>query len=525
METKLSQTYSDSLDSTHGAPGALALQMTGITKRYGSFTAVDSVDLSVRRNTVLGLVGENGAGKSTILSIINGTNRPDSGTIEIAGSVVGYGHPLEAAEHGVATVFQEQGLIPSLPVYENMFLGREKRFIHHGILRRRRMIDESAKVLHDLGVEIDPTVATQNLSFGQRQLVEIGKAFATTAAHDAHPIILLDEPTSALSAVETDLLFESVRRWRDRATFVLVSHRLSDLQALCDDVAVLRDGSLIAQLPISETTDDQLHELMVGRKRDVEYYKEAAQRDAFGPVVLDVSGLSSAGRFQDANFQLRQGEIVGLAGVLGSGKSDLARAVAGIQRSDRGSIEIAGVPLRNGSISHAIRQGIQYVPAERTTEGVILSHSVEKNLTLTLLDKLRYRGTAVLNLRRSRAMTQRWIDRLRIKAPGPDALIGRLSGGNQQKVVFGRCLEREPSILVLDDPCRGLDVGAKEELYELVRSFTESGGSVILVSDNLPEIIGLSNTILVMRSGAITASLESPSSAKPDERDIVKEMV
>jgi ribose transport system ATP-binding protein len=522
VETNLNQTLSDSLDP---AVEALALEMTGITKRYGSFTAVDGVDLSVRPHTVLGLVGENGAGKSTILSIINGTNRPDSGTMEIAGSVVGYGNPLEAAEHGVATVFQEQGLIPSLPVYENMFLGREKRFTHRGILRRRSMIDEAAKVLHDLGVEIDPTRVTQNLSFGQRQLVEIGKAFATTAGHDAHPIILLDEPTSALSAVETELLFDNVRRWRERATFVLVSHRLSDLQALCDDVAVLRDGSLIAQLPIADTTDDQLHELMVGRKRDVEYYKEADQRDTLGPAVLDVAGLSSAGRFREVNFQLHEGEIVGLAGVLGSGKSDLARAVAGIQKTDQGSIEIAGAPLPNGSISHAIRQGIQYVPAERTAEGVILSHSVEKNLTLTLLDKLTYRSTSILNLRRGRAMTQSWIARLRIKAPGPDSPIGRLSGGNQQKVVFARCLEREPSILVLDDPCRGLDVGAKEELYELIRSFTESGGSVILVSDNLPEIIGLSNTILVMRSGAITASLKSPSSAKPDERDIVKEMV
>lgn len=503
----------------------LALKLLSVTKTYGSFTAVDDITLTVTRNSVLGLVGENGAGKSTILSLINGTNRPDRGTIEIDGVTVGYGHPMESARHGVATVFQEQGLIPSLPVYENIFLGRETRFIKNGLLRRNAMAKAAGKVLEDLGVDIDPTTLTQNLSFGSRQLVEIGKAFATTSVYDAAPIILLDEPTSALSAVETDLLFDNIRKWRDRATFILVSHRLSDLQAVCDDVAVLRDGALVAQLPIEKTTDSMLHELMVGRKRDAEYYKESSQREDLGPVTLEVAGLSCEGHFTDAGFSLREGEIVGLAGVLGSGKSSLARAVAGVLKVDAGTVTVHGKSMRNGSIAHAIKVGIQYVPAERTTEGVILNQSVEKNLSLTLLDKLKYSAIPLLNLRKSRSLTRSWIERLRIKSPGPDATISRLSGGNQQKVVFGRCLERGPSILILDDPCRGLDVGAKEELYQFIRDFAASGGSAILVSDNLPEVIGLANKILVMRQGRIVAALESPITAKPEERDIVKEMV
>src|ERR1700722_6300630 len=317
---------------TVGEDGPKAIVLQDVSKAYPGVTALDEVSFSLRRHSVLGLVGENGAGKSTLLSIINGSVRPDSGTLSIDGHRVRFGHPTEAAQHGVATVFQEQGLIAAIPVYENIFLGREHKFVAGaGWLRQRAMIAEAKSVLDDLHVDVDPRAMTGSLSFGQRQLVEIAKAFALSRVYPVEPIILLDAPTGALSDQEMVKLLEGIARWRTRASFVFVSHRLADIFATCDELVALKDGRVVDQRSTTGIDESALHELIVGRQRNAEYYREASQRLPQDEVALQAVGISKPGELENVSFDLRKGEILGVAGVLGSGKSTLARIVAGAE--------------------------------------------------------------------------------------------------------------------------------------------------------------------------------------------------
>jgi ribose transport system ATP-binding protein len=502
-----------------------ALELRDISKAYPGVNALSGVSFVLRRHQMIGLVGENGAGKSTLLSIINGTVRPDTGAISINGTVVGFGHPTEAARSGVATVFQEQGLIPNIPVFENIFLGRERKFTVGGWLRRKAMVEEARQVLAELEVEISPTALTGTLSFGQRQLVEIAKAFALSRIYPVEPIILLDEPTSALSDMETEKLFDGIKRWRSRASFVLVSHRLADVFATCDEVVALKDGRVIDQRPVDSITEVALHELIVGRQRSEEYYREASQREPMTTIVLSAENIEKPGHLKGVSLDLREGEILGVAGVLGSGKSTLARIIAGAEMQSAGDVTAAGVPLRRGSRRDAIHHGIGFVPAERTVAGIIGTETVEWNLTLPNLKQIGLGFLGLISNRRSRALTLEWVQRLKVRAPGPATTCRNLSGGNQQKIVFAKWLASGVRILVLDDPGRGLDVGAKEDIYSLMRDIANNGGAVLLVSDNLPELIGLSNRILVLRDGLVSALIDAPRGAKPREVDVVSAML
>lgn len=502
-----------------------ALKLRGISKSYPGTRALADVSLVLKRYRVLGLVGENGAGKSTLLSIINGTVRPDAGSISINGESVRFGHPTAAAKHGVATVFQEQGLISTIPVFENIFLGREKKFVFAGFLRQKEMIAEAAAVLDELEIDISPTARTGALSFGQRQLVEIAKAFALRRIYPVEPIILLDEPTSALSDHETTKLFDGIRRWQSKASFVFVSHRLSDVFAMCDEVVALKDGQFAGQRVIAEVDEAGLHELIVGRQRNAEYYREAVQREPSDKVVLRAVQIKKPGHLRGVSFDLRAGEILGVAGVLGSGKSTLAKIVAGAEAQEEGEVTVEGQRLHPGSRRDAIKLGIGYVPAERGMGGIIATSSIEWNLTLPNLSAIAHPVLPVLSVQRSRSLTMQWMKRLRVRAPGYAAACRTLSGGNQQKVVFAKWLARNVQILVLDDPGRGLDVGAKEDIYSLMRDVVRDGAAVLLVSDNLPELIGLSNRIIVLRDGQVSAIVEAPKDAKPREVDVVSAMV
>ncbi len=511
-----------------GAPAqgpALALELREVSKSYPGTKALNRVSFSLKRHGMLGLVGENGAGKSTLLSIVNGTVRPDAGFVAINGNPVRFGHPTEAARQGIATVFQEQGLIPTLPVFENIFLGREGRFVVAGALRQRLMIAQARAVLDELEVDVSPVALTGSLSFGQRQLVEIAKAFALSRIYPVEPIILLDEPTSALSDHETSKLFDGIRRWRSEASFVLVSHRLGDVFTLCDEVVALRDGSVVDQRPIGDIDEKGLHELIVGRQRNAEYYHEASQAEPAPTVLLEAIGLTKAGLLRDVSFALREGEILGVAGVLGSGKATLARIVAGVERQTTGEVAVAGATLRPGSRRDAIRHDIGFVPAERGMGGIIGTDSVEWNIALPNVSQISHRFWRLISARKSRALTWDWMTRLRVRAPSPGSLCRTLSGGNQQKVVFAKWLARKVRILVLDDPGRGLDVGAKEDIYALMRELSRNGAAILLVSDNLPEIIALSHRILVLRNGAVSAVVEAPRGAKPDEVTILSAML
>lgn len=508
------------------APESLALEARGLSKSYPGVRALDHVDLVVGRGEVLGLVGENGAGKSTLLSILNGSVRPDGGIVRVLGSELRLGSPADSAHHGIATVYQEQGLVPTLRVFENLFLGREDRFAVCGVLRRRSLVAAAQDTLDELGVDIDAEAYTGALSFGERQLVEIAKAFALTAAFNTEPLILLDEPTSALTEPEVEALFDNVRRWRDRASFVFVSHRLAHVLEICDRIAALKDGALIGEARAGEVSEGDLHELIVGRKRDVEYYKEARQRDeAARELVLDVRGLTREGAFSDISFRVGRGEIVGVAGLAGCGKSEMARAVVGVEPRDDGDVELDGRRLPAGSLATAIQRGVGYIPAERRSEGIIGEHTIGANLTLPLLDRLRGRSRVLLKRRAANTLVTNWLERLNVKPRDAAALMATMSGGNQQKVVFAKWLARGVKLFVLDDPGRGLDVGAKDEIYSLLRDLSDEGVAILMVSDNLPEVIGLSHRIVVMRDGRVTAEIPAPASDKPAETDLVRHML
>jgi ribose transport system ATP-binding protein len=504
---------------------APALQLRNVSKRYGPISALRSVDLALEKYDVLGLVGENGAGKSTLISIINGTVRPSEGELRVNGRILNVGSPAEAGRLGIATVFQEQGLIANLRVYENMLLGREQGFARAGILSASAMAKLAADVLNGLGIAIDPMAVTGDLAFGERQLVEIAKAFALGRIYPVEPIILLDEPTSALSNAETQLLFNSIRRWRGKASIVLVSHRLSDVFAVCDHVVALKDGTVNGQWPIGDATPDLLHEAIVGRPRSAGYYKESEQRGALGDVVLDIRDIEVAGQIRDVTLSVRGGEIVGVAGVLGSGKTALGHVITGALRPSRGEIRVNGKSLKPGSRASALRADIGSVPAERNIAGVVAMHSIEWNLTLPGIRSFRIGRWPVLSSRRLAETADRWIERLRVKTRGRGTQVRNLSGGNAQKVVFAKWLARGVKVFVLDDPGRGLDVGAKEEVYSLLRQLAKEGVAIVLISDNLPEIIGLSNRIITLRSGVISAEIYAPAHDKPEERAVVSSMV
>jgi ribose transport system ATP-binding protein len=328
-----------------------------------------------------------------------------------------------------------------------------------------------------------------------------------------------------LSDIEAEKLFAGIRRWRSRASFVLVSHRLADVFATCDEVVALKDGRVIDQRPTGSITETELHELIVGRQRNDQYYRETSQREPEAAVVLSVENVEKSGELKGVSFDLHQGEILGVAGVLGSGKSSLARIIAGAEQQSSGNVLAFGTKLTPGSRREAIRQGIGYVPSERTIAGIIGTETVEGNLTLPNLKQLGIGFLGVISARRSRAMALDWIKRLKVRAPGPTSHCRTLSGGNQQKIVFAKWLASGATILVLDDPGRGLDVGAKEDIYSLMREIAASGGAVLLVSDNLPELIGLSNRILVLRNGSISAVIDAPRGAKPREVDVVAAML
>jgi ribose transport system ATP-binding protein len=503
----------------------VALAARQLSKRYGAVQALRDVSLTVGEGEVVGLVGENGAGKSTLLSIMNGRVRPDSGALKIRDQDLRLGNPAESAALGIATVYQEQGLVPTISVYENMFLGREARFTTLGFMRRRALISSARDTLETLGIGVSPTAYTGSLSFSDRQMVEIAKAFAVGSAFDVEPIILLDEPTSALSERETEQLLTNIQLWRDRATFVFVSHRLAHVFAACDRIVAIKDGAVIAELAADSTDESALHELIVGRKRDSEYYKETRQRNPEPKAVLEARNLSRRGVFSDVSFSIRTGEIVGLAGIAGCGKSELARAVVGLERFERGELILSGTRLPPRALTEAIRRGVGYVPAERLREGIIAQDSILANLSLPLLDRLRVRHTPFVSRAASIRVVKEWMQRLSIKAAGPHALARSMSGGNQQKVVFAKVIARGVTVLVLDDPTRGLDVGAKEDVYSLLRDLADQGVAILLVSDNLPEVIGLSNRILTMRRGRLTGEIDAPEGSKPAEATVVRDMV
>jgi len=503
---------------------APALALQDVDKRFPGVHALKTVNLELRPHEVVGLVGENGAGKSTLMRILAGINQPDAGRILLGGAPVTLRSATDAARHGIGMVFQEQSLLTNLTVGENIWLGNEARFSHAGLVRWRELYAAARRQLAKVGLEdLDPRQRAADLGFATRQMVELAKALTLEEQAQGHLVILLDEPTSVLERADIEILFERVRALKARASFVFVSHRLDEVLELSDRIYVMKDGAVVADLPAGDADVHMLHRLMVGRGLQAEYYREPMQRPYRDEIVLEIAGLSLRGAYREVSFKLHAGEILGIAGVIGSGREELSRTFAGFAPHDAGKLTIQGQAAVLATPADAVDHGIGYVPRERRTEGIVLFLPVAANITLASLGQLRRYG--LIDTGAERRLAREWVERLRIRTPGIDTLCLNLSGGNQQKVVLAKWLNARSKILILDHPTRGLDVGAKEEVYELVRAVTAEGMGVILTSDTLEETIGLSHTVLVMRDGIVTHRTDAAPGQKPEQVELIGHMV
>ena len=499
------------------------LQAVGISKSFGSVQALRDVALEVRPGEVVGLVGENGAGKSTLMRILAGVQQPSAGVLLRDGRPIQLRTPRDAAAAGIGMVFQEQSLLPNLSVAENLFLGHEAAFMRFGLLNWRALRRAARGLLARVQLDIDPATRTAELSFAARQMVELAKALALEDRVERDLVILLDEPTSVLEQADIDILFARVRALKQRASFVFVSHRLDEVLAISDRIYVMKDGGVVAQMQAAEAQAASLHRLMVGRALQAEYYRESEQRPFADAPVLEAEGLGVAGAYRDVSLRLHPGEVLGIAGVVGSGREELVRTLFGFLPQTSGAVSIDGRPARLRRPADAVGLGIGYIPRERRVEGLAMLLSVATNMTLASLRGVMRRG--LIDRRRERALARDWVARLGIRTSGVDALCRNLSGGNQQKVVLTKWMNARSRILILDHPTRGLDVGAKEEVYRLIRALCADGAAVILTSDTLEETIGLSHTVLVMRDGAVAARFDAKPGAKPQQLELIGHMV
>ena len=502
-----------------------ALEVRGLVKHYPGVKALDGVDLVVRQHEVLGLAGENGAGKSTLLKALVGLVRPDAGEIWVRGERVRLKSVVDAADHGIGMVFQEQSLVPNLTAAENIVLGSEGPGVRRGIYRWDTMRRLAQEQLDKIGSQIDPLARTDTLTFAERQMVEIAKVLRIEERTSHPPVIILDEPTSVLESKEIETLFTQVRRLREFASVIFVSHRLDEVLDVCDRVTVLRGGQSIGDVSTADAAPADLHRMMIGSTGSDDHYHDTAVNRSHEPrrPRLVVRGLSGA-TFRDVDLDVHVGEIVGIVGVHGSGREDVCRALFGAEPTTAGEVTLDGERLDLSGTRAACAAGVGYVPAERKIEGMVGPMSVADNMTLTK-QKSRCSGPLVVPHKQA-TLVDKWIERLSIRTPHRGTAIQRLSGGNQQKVVLARWLiAGDIRLLLLDHPTRGLDIGARSEVYRLMRELANSGVATVLLADSLEEAIGMSDRIIVMSDGRATAEVGCPSGAKPTPLDLVKEMV
>ncbi|MPY98029.1 MAG: ATP-binding cassette domain-containing protein [Actinophytocola sp.] len=473
------------------------LEVRDVTKSFGAVAAVRGVSFGLFGGEAHALVGENGAGKSTIVKMLAGVHQPDTGAIVIDGTAVSLGGPAEAQAAGIAVIYQEPTLFPDLSVAENIFMGRQPRG-RFGRIDHAAMKTATERLFDRLGVRIDPDRPARGLSIADQQLVEIAKALSTDAR-----ILVMDEPTAALSGVEVERLFAVARTLCAQGAAVLfISHRFDEVFSLCQRVTVMRDGAWVSTDPVADLTVDTLVRYMVGRDVSALFPKEDVEP---GDVVLEVDGLSRHGVFERVGFSVRHGEIVALAGLVGAGRSEVVRAVFGIDRYDEGEVRVNGERLSNGSPRAAMAAGLALVPEDRRQQGLVMELSIERNATLTRLGKLTRLG--VLTGRGERSAAGDWADRLRVKYGRLSDAVSTLSGGNQQKVVLAKWLATAPTVLIVDEPTRGIDVGTKAEVHRLLSGLAAQGVAIVMVSSELPEVLGMADRVLVMHEGRITAEL------------------
>jgi ribose transport system ATP-binding protein len=471
--------------------------MRGIGKSFPGVRALSDVSLTLRAGEVLILVGENGAGKSTLMKILAGAQPADTGTIAIDGRDVQIDSPRAAERLGIGMIYQELNLVPQLTAAQNISLGAEAQ--RGGLLDERAARDLAKRMLEELGLEIPLDVPTSSLAVGQQQLIEIAKALARNAR-----ILVMDEPSAALSEREIEKLFTIIRRLKaNGAGIIYISHRMDELPKIGDRVTVLRDGHAIETRVVADFPPDEIIRAMVGRALD-SHFPEILPLPATAPVVLDVRGLARAPVVREVSFSVRAGEIVGLAGLVGAGRTEIVRAIAGADVPDRGDVAIDGAVVRIRKPEDGIAAGIAFITEDRKTQGLVLGMTVRENTTLAHLDEF-VNPYQLVSESRERSATQKKIDELRIRTPGTEQIVRNLSGGNQQKVVLAKWLLGKARVFLFDEPTRGIDVGAKSEIYNLMLELARNGAAIVMVSSDLPEVLGMAHRVLVIRDGRIAA--------------------
>ncbi|MFF3821006.1 sugar ABC transporter ATP-binding protein [Streptomyces bluensis] len=481
------------------------LRIEGIRKTFPGVVALDGVDFDLRRGEVHVLLGENGAGKSTLIKMLSGAYRPDAGRIVVGGEEVRIHGAQDSERLGIATIYQEFNLVPDLTVAENIFLGRQPR--RFGLIDRKRMEADAAALLERVGVNVSPRARVRELGIARLQMVEIAKALSLNAG-----VLIMDEPTAVLTSEEVDKLFGNVRRLReDGVGIVFITHHLEEIAALGDRVTVLRDGRSVGQVPAS-TPEDELVRLMVGRSIEAQYPRERPgageaplSESPRTEALLKVEGLTRDGVFHDVSFEVRAGEVVGVAGLVGAGRTEVVRAVFGADPYDKGLVKVAGAKLRRHDVNAAMRAGIGLVPEDRKGQGLVLDASVAENLGLVTLRGATRGG--FVDLQAQHEAAARTAEQLGVRMAGLHQHVRTLSGGNQQKVVIGKWLLADTKVLILDEPTRGIDVGAKVEIYQLINELTAAGAAVLMISSDLPEVLGMSDRVLVMAQGRIAGEL------------------
>jgi rhamnose transport system ATP-binding protein len=496
--------------STAAEPQTPIIALKGASKSYGAVRASRNVSIALRPGEVRALAGENGAGKSTIVRMLAGVQRPDDGEVLVDGSPVTFHGPADARDQGVAVIYQEPTLFPDLSVAENVMMGRHPL----GALRRidRKALHSGVKDLLDrLGVRLDPEQPVRGLSIADQQIVEIAKALSFDAR-----VLIMDEPTAALSGREVDRLFGVVRTLKERGAAILfISHRLDEIFTICDTVTVLRDGEVTHDGATADMDTDELVRRMVGRELSALFPKIDAE---IGAPVLKVSRLTREGVFFDVSFEVRRGEIVAFAGLVGAGRSEVARAIFGIDTPDGGEVEVDGVRLKRGSPAAAMRAGVGLVPEDRRQQGLVMELSIERNVGLTRLQALGNRIGIIGSGSEGRLATD-WATKLQLKFHRLSDPVGFLSGGNQQKVVLAKWLATNPKVLIIDEPTRGIDVGTKAEVHRLMSELAGQGLAVLMISSELPEVLGMADRVLVMHEGRIAREL---SRAEANEESVVR---
>jgi ribose transport system ATP-binding protein len=482
------------------------LSMSAISKSFPGVRALDGVSLDLRAGEVHALVGENGAGKSTLIKVLSGAHRPDTGTIHIKGARVRIDGPLVARQAGIAVIYQEFNLVPSLSARDNLFLGREAGICGWLSLGRER---RAARGLFErLGVVLDPETPVRELSIAQQQIVEIARALAVSAR-----IVVMDEPTAALTPPEVEKLFTIIRELKAQGIgIVYISHRLEEVFAIADRVTVLRDGRQVATSPIGAVSRDRLIEQMVGRQLESEFPKRTS---VVGEARLVVTELRRGRKVRGVSFALQRGEVLALTGLVGAGRTETARLVFGADRADGGVIELDGERLDIRNPRDAIRHGICLLTEDRKAQGLVLGHSVRENFALPNLSQLSWLG--FIRGRQEQTALARYVGELRIKLSNGEQAAQTLSGGNQQKVVLAKWLERDSRVLIFDEPTRGVDVGAKVEIYQLINRLAEQGKAILLISSELPEVLGMADRILVMHEGRITGEIRDVAHATQEQ--------